>query len=141
MRFVLAGDVALEDLRITPAFATTYLTLNTARGVPGELGDTANPLADVRIRGRMRKVVIYGSKTGMYYILDRETGEPLIGIDERPVPPITGEHPEQLLHPLRTGAGPTHHSRRFAPDRSELYARVAPVAFGQGDRQRSAMGR
>ncbi|SDD78474.1 PQQ-binding-like beta-propeller repeat protein [Glycomyces harbinensis] len=43
-------------------------------------------LADVRIKGRRRKVVIYGSKTGMYYILDRETGEAPLGVEERPVP-------------------------------------------------------
>ena len=28
-------------------------------------------LADVRIRGRLRKLVVYGSKSGMYFILDR----------------------------------------------------------------------
>jgi len=42
-------------------------------------------LADVRIDGRDRKVVIYGSKTGMYYILDRRDGSAPLGIDERPV--------------------------------------------------------
>ncbi len=42
-------------------------------------------LADVRIRGRERKVVIYGSKTGMYYILDRRDGSAPLGIDEVPV--------------------------------------------------------
>ncbi|WP_433046099.1 PQQ-binding-like beta-propeller repeat protein [Dactylosporangium sp. CS-033363] len=43
-------------------------------------------LADVRIRGRMRKVVVYGSKSGMYFILDRTDGSAPLGIDERPVP-------------------------------------------------------
>ncbi|XAH25120.1 PQQ-binding-like beta-propeller repeat protein [Xylophilus sp. GW821-FHT01B05] len=42
-------------------------------------------LADVRIDGRDRKVVIYGSKSGMYYILDRKDGSAPLGIDERPV--------------------------------------------------------
>jgi alcohol dehydrogenase (cytochrome c) len=42
-------------------------------------------LADVRIAGRERKVVIYGSKTGMYYILDRQDGSAPLGIEERPV--------------------------------------------------------
>ena len=43
-------------------------------------------LADVKIRGRDRKLVIYGSKTGMYYILDRIDGSAPLGIDEVPVP-------------------------------------------------------
>jgi len=43
-------------------------------------------LADVKIRGRERKVVIYGSKSGMYYILDRRDGSAPLGIDEVPVP-------------------------------------------------------
>lgn len=42
-------------------------------------------LADVRIHGRQREVVIYGSKTGMYYILDRRDGSAPLGIDELPV--------------------------------------------------------
>ncbi len=42
-------------------------------------------LADVKIDGRDRKVVIYGSKTGMYYILDRKDGSAPLGIDEVPV--------------------------------------------------------
>lgn len=39
-------------------------------------------LANVKIRGEDRKVVIYGSKTGMYYILDRKDGTAPLGIDE-----------------------------------------------------------
>ena len=42
-------------------------------------------LADVKIRGRERKVVVYGSKSGMYFILDRRDGSAPLGIDERPV--------------------------------------------------------
>jgi quinohemoprotein ethanol dehydrogenase len=50
--------------------------------------DAPNPviLFDARIDGRMRKGVAQVGKTGWAYILDRETGKPLIGIDERPVP-------------------------------------------------------
>jgi PQQ-dependent dehydrogenase (methanol/ethanol family) len=43
-------------------------------------------LADVRIRGKLRKIVVYGSKSGMYFILDRTDGSAPLGIDERPVP-------------------------------------------------------
>ena len=34
----------------------------------------------------MRKAIAEVGKTGWAYILDRETGTPLIGIDEKPVP-------------------------------------------------------
>ena len=42
-------------------------------------------LADVKIDGKDRKVVVYGSKSGMYYILDRKDGSAPLGIDEVPV--------------------------------------------------------
>ena len=42
-------------------------------------------LADVKIHGKDRKVVVYGSKSGMYYILDRKDGTAPLGIDEVPV--------------------------------------------------------
>ena len=42
-------------------------------------------LANVRIHGLERKVVVYGSKSGMYYILDRFDGSAPLGIDEVPV--------------------------------------------------------
>jgi len=50
--------------------------------------DSPNPvmLFDVRINGRVRKAAAEASKTGWVYILDRVTGKPLIGIDEKPVP-------------------------------------------------------
>jgi plastocyanin len=54
-------------------------------------------LADVRIRGRVRKVVVYGSKCGMYYILDRRDGSAPLGIDERPVP----QDPRQKTWPTQ----------------------------------------
>jgi quinohemoprotein ethanol dehydrogenase len=50
--------------------------------------DASNPvvLFDVEIDGRMRRGIVEVGKTGFAYILDRETGEPLIGIEERSVP-------------------------------------------------------
>ncbi len=50
--------------------------------------DAPNPvvLFDARIGGRQRRGLVEVSKTGWAYILDRETGKPLIGIDERAVP-------------------------------------------------------
>jgi alcohol dehydrogenase (cytochrome c) len=41
---------------------------------------------DVNTGGRTRKAIVEVGKTGWAYILDRETGKPLIGIDEKPVP-------------------------------------------------------
>ena len=50
--------------------------------------DASNPvlLFDAEIDGRMRRGIAEVSKTGFAYLLDRETGEPLIGIEARPVP-------------------------------------------------------
>ena len=43
-------------------------------------------LFDIEIDGVERKGVAQPSKTGWVYILDRTNGEPLIGIEDRPVP-------------------------------------------------------
>jgi quinohemoprotein ethanol dehydrogenase len=50
--------------------------------------DSSNPvvLMDLTVDGRARKAIVEVSKTGWAYILDRETGVPIVGIDERPVP-------------------------------------------------------
>jgi glucose dehydrogenase/plastocyanin len=54
-------------------------------------------LADVEIRGHRRKIVIYGSKSGMYFILDRSDGSAPLGIDELPVP----QEPRQQTWPTQ----------------------------------------
>jgi alcohol dehydrogenase (cytochrome c) len=43
-------------------------------------------LFDQTYNGQMRKGIAEASKTGWIYILDRTNGQPLIGIEERPVP-------------------------------------------------------
>jgi quinohemoprotein ethanol dehydrogenase len=50
--------------------------------------DSSNPvvLMDLQVNGRARKALVEVSKTGWAYILDRVTGEPIVGIDERLVP-------------------------------------------------------
>ncbi len=50
--------------------------------------DSPNPvvLFDAPYGGKQRKGLVEVGKTGWAYILDRETGKPLIGIDEKPVP-------------------------------------------------------
>jgi len=49
--------------------------------------DSPNPIVlfDAEIDGRTRRGLVQVSKTGWAYILDRATGEPLIGIEERAV--------------------------------------------------------
>jgi quinohemoprotein ethanol dehydrogenase len=56
--------------------------------------DSPNPviLFDAPYQGRMRKGIAQAAKTGWVYILDRETGEPLIGIVETPVPQEPRQH-------------------------------------------------
>ena len=50
--------------------------------------DSPNPvvLFDTVMGGRPVKGLVEASKTGWAYILDRQTGQPLIGIEEKPVP-------------------------------------------------------
>jgi alcohol dehydrogenase (cytochrome c) len=50
--------------------------------------DSPNPviLFDAMYNGKPRKALVEVSKTGWAYILDRETGKPLLPIEERPVP-------------------------------------------------------
>lgn len=50
--------------------------------------DAPNPpiLFDMEYEGTTRKAIAEASKTGWVYILDRITGAPIIGIEEKPVP-------------------------------------------------------
>lgn len=50
--------------------------------------DAPNPviLFDVEVDGKMRKGLGQAGKTGWVYLLDRTNGEPLVGIEDRPVP-------------------------------------------------------
>jgi quinoprotein glucose dehydrogenase len=43
-------------------------------------------LAALRRNGVATPVVIQGNKTGSLFVLDRETGKPVFGVEERPVP-------------------------------------------------------
>jgi quinoprotein glucose dehydrogenase len=51
-------------------------------------------LATVRRPGGALPVVIQGSKTGHLFVLERQTGQPVFGVEERPVPQsdADGEH-------------------------------------------------
>ena len=83
--------------------------------------DAPNPvvLFDASIDGRMRKGLAQVGKTGWAYILDRETGKPLIGIEERPVP----QEPRQATaatqpYPIGDAIVPQHVD--IAPEGFEL---------------------
>jgi quinohemoprotein ethanol dehydrogenase len=79
--------------------------------------DAVNPvvLMDVIVNGRTRKAIAEVGKTGWAYILDRETGKPLIGIDERPVP----QEPRQATaatQPFPRGDAVVPHLIEMAPE-------------------------
>src|SRR6185312_11252215 len=46
---------------------------------------------DTVINGKLRHGVSQTGKTGFTYLLDRATGKPLIGINEKPVPQFAGQ--------------------------------------------------
>jgi alcohol dehydrogenase (cytochrome c) len=56
--------------------------------------DTVSPnvLFDVQIDGKDVKGIGQAGKTGWVYLLNRETGEPLVGIEEKPVPQMAEQH-------------------------------------------------
>jgi quinohemoprotein ethanol dehydrogenase len=83
--------------------------------------DSANPvvLFDAQIDGRLRRGIAQASKTGFVYLLDRETGEPLVGIDEKPVP----QEPRQATAPTQpfpVGDAIVPQSIDIAPEGYEL---------------------
>jgi alcohol dehydrogenase (cytochrome c) len=61
--------------------------------------DAPNPvvLMDLNVSGRKRKALVEVSKTGWAYILDRETGKPIVGIDEKRV----AQEPRQATAPTQ----------------------------------------
>ncbi|MFD9399995.1 PQQ-binding-like beta-propeller repeat protein [Streptomyces sp. NPDC060011] len=78
-------------------------------------------LADIQIEGRKRRVVVYGSKTGMYYILDRATGDPVHGMEERPVP----QHEAQKTAPTQPFPG----GEPFVETEPRIDKATRPVPF------------
>jgi len=51
-------------------------------------------LMDVTVKGKKIPILVQTAKTGYLYILDRVTGKPVFGVDEKPVLPskVPGEH-------------------------------------------------
>jgi alcohol dehydrogenase (cytochrome c) len=95
-----AGDTRPGD----NLFTASILALDVKTGkykwhyqeVHHDMWDYDNPLppvlADITFNGQPRKILIHGGKTGLTYILDRVTGKPLVGIEERPVPVETANN-------------------------------------------------
>jgi glucose dehydrogenase/plastocyanin len=93
----------------TNLFANSLVAMNAKTGkmvwyfqsVHHDIWDMDNVmapvLADVPVSGKMRKIVVYGSKTGMLYVLDRTNGEPITPIVETPVP----QQPAQKTWPTQ----------------------------------------
>jgi alcohol dehydrogenase (cytochrome c) len=105
--------------------------------------DAPNPvmLFDIEIDGVPRKALAQAGKTGWFYILDRITGAPLIGIEEKPVP----QEPRQATaatQPYPVGDAFVPQALRVAPEGQTLVNRGAiftpywtdaiPIAPGAG---------
>ena len=106
--------------------------------------DASTPvvLFDIDIDGQPRKAIAEAGKTGWVYILDRITGVPLLGIEERPVPQEPRQHtaatqpfplgdafvPQVMAMPLY-GYPFVNEGRIFTPFWQELVP-VRPSSFG-----------
>src|SRR4051812_8873745 len=78
-------------------------------------------LVDLVIDKKPRKVVVYGSKVSMYYILDRRTGEAIHGMRERPVP--------QDVRQKTAATQPFPGGEPFVPQEPRLDKATRPVPF------------
>jgi quinoprotein glucose dehydrogenase len=56
-------------------------------------------LYTIRHEGKVRDVVVQATKTGLVFVLDRDTGEPVLPVEERPVP--QGGAPGEALSPTQ----------------------------------------
>ncbi|HEV7690196.1 MAG TPA: pyrroloquinoline quinone-dependent dehydrogenase [Hyphomonadaceae bacterium] len=82
--------------------------------------DNAAPPALVTIErnGRKRDVVIQATKTGQLFVLDRENGEPVFAVEERPVPP--SDVPGEVASPTQP----------FSAELPPLSPQALPKAWG-----------
>ncbi len=89
--------------------------------------DSPNPIVlfDAVIGGRTREGLAEVSKTGWAYLLDRKTGEPLIGIEERPVP----QEPRQAT----SATQPYPIGDAIVPQQIDIVPEDAPLIPGTGE--------
>jgi quinoprotein glucose dehydrogenase len=83
--------------------------------------DNAAPatLTDVRRNGQVIPAVAQATKSGMLYILHRETGVPLFGVEERPVP--ASDLPDELAWPTQPFTAETPPLVPHRLDESDLW--------------------
>jgi len=105
--------------------------------------DAPNPvmLFDLEYDGELRKGLAQAGKTGWFYILDRVTGEPLVGIEERPVPQDARQKTSPT-QPFPVGDAFVPQSIRIAPEGMTLvnegkiftpyWTETIPLAPGAG---------
>ena len=81
----------------------------------------SNPviLFDVDINGEPRKAISHAPKSGYIYILDRITGKPLVGIEERPVPQNASQYTAPT-QPIPIGDDVVPHFVAKAPEGYKL---------------------
>ena len=60
---------------------------------------SAGALFDVTVDGQSEPVIAHAGKSSYFYLLDRETGEPVHPVDELPVP--VGDVPGEYYHPTQ----------------------------------------
>jgi quinoprotein glucose dehydrogenase len=83
-------------------------------------------LADVAYGGRMTPAVIQGTKQGLIFTLARDTGAPVIPVDERPVP--QGAAPGDVLSPTQPFP---RAPRQLGPDPKDQ-VRASGLLFSKG---------
>ncbi len=117
-------------------FATSIVAIEAATGeyrwhfqqVHHDIWDYDSPspvvLFDIEIDGQVRRALAEPSKTGWVYILDRVTGEPLIGIEERPVP--------QDAHQKTSPTQPFPVGDAFVPQEVDIIPEGYPPLVNQG---------
>jgi quinohemoprotein ethanol dehydrogenase len=83
--------------------------------------DSPNPviLFDAPYHGRMRKGIAEAAKTGWVYILDRQTGKPLLDIVEKPVMQLAQQHTSPT-QPFPVGDAIVPQSIDIAPEGFDL---------------------
>ena len=80
-------------------------------------------LFDVSVGGKQRHAIAEVGKTGWVYILDRENGRPLIGIDEKPVP----QAPSQKTAPTQPyPRGDATVAQSVSPQAFRSFAKTLP---------------
>jgi quinohemoprotein ethanol dehydrogenase len=103
-------------------------------------------LFDLEIKGQMRKALAQPGKTGWVYILDRKTGKPILGINEKPVPQNASQHtaatqPIPVGQPCSTQCAPKSWANGkpvtlgclYTPYDDQHYTAFAPSALGGAD--------